>query len=61
MVLVGLAVTPLISSFLYGVAMLDPITFVLAAVLLLGIGLAASCIPAFRATKLDPVLALRNE
>lgn len=60
-VLMGLAVTPLISSFLYEVAILDPITFVLAAILLVGIGLAASCIPAFRATKLNPVVALRNE
>lgn len=59
--LAGLAVTRLISGFLYGVTTLDPITFVLAAAILIGIGLIASCIPAFRATKVNPVVALRNE
>jgi ABC-type antimicrobial peptide transport system permease subunit len=49
------------SSFLYGVQPSDPLTFVAMAVVLGAVALAASYIPARRATRIDPLLALRHE
>lgn len=60
---VGLAyvASRLIDSRLYGVAALDPMTFSLAAALLLSIGFLAAYFPARRASTLDPVRSLRQE
>jgi len=55
------AATRLIKSFLYQVSATDSMTFVLAALLLTTIGLLACYIPARRATKVDPLTALRHE
>ncbi len=55
------ATSRLINSRLYGVAAQDPLTFSLAAALLLSIGFLAAYLPARRASKLDPMRALRQE
>jgi putative ABC transport system permease protein len=55
------AFSRLISSLLFGVSSVDPITFAVMPVLLIGVALLASYNPARRATKIDPVIALRAE
>jgi len=57
----ALAATPLMRRFLYGVRPADPATFVGVAAMLLAITLAACYIPARRAMRLDPNVALREE
>ncbi len=55
------ALTKVISSLLFGVTTKDPYTFGAVALLLALVALLACYIPARRATKLDPLVALRNE
>ena len=55
------ALTHYLRSMLWGVEPLDPITFTVAPLALLLVGLAACYIPARRATKVDPLIALRYE
>jgi putative ABC transport system permease protein len=57
----GLALTRLLASFLYGISAYDPATFIAVAVLLVAVSAAASFFPARRATRVDPIIALRYE
>jgi ABC-type lipoprotein release transport system permease subunit len=49
------------TSLLYEISPGDPATFTLIPVILLGVALAASFVPARRATRIDPMVALRHE
>jgi predicted permease len=51
---------PALSALLYGVAPFDPTTFVVTPIVLLGIAVVAAGIPAWRAARLDPIKAIRE-
>ena len=69
LVMVGIAVgvagaaalTRMLSSLLHGVSAIDPIAFGAAGTALLGVGMLAAFVPAWRAARLDPLVALREQ
>jgi ABC-type antimicrobial peptide transport system permease subunit len=57
----ALGLTRLMVKMLYGVSATDPATFMVIASLLTAVAVLASLVPAHKATKVDPMLALRSE
>ena len=60
-VISALALQRVIGKLLFGISPTDPLTFTVIALLLIGVALLACWIPARRATKVDPLTALRSE
>ena len=59
--LAAMAASKALRSFLFGVTANDPLTLALATTLLVGVGLAASWIPARRAARVDPMIAMKAD
>jgi ABC-type antimicrobial peptide transport system permease subunit len=57
----ALALTRLVAAYLYGVGTADPATFIGTGLVLLAAAVAASWIPAYRASRIDALVALRHE
>jgi putative ABC transport system permease protein len=58
---VALALGRVVSSLIFGVRATDPLTFAMVALLLVAVGLLATAVPAYRATRVEPIRILRDE
>ena len=57
----AVALTRLLEALLFGVQPTDPLTFMIVAVAITSVAAVASFVPAHRATRVDPIIALKNE
>jgi putative ABC transport system permease protein len=57
----ALALSRLVASLVFGVPATDPLTFTVVALLLVAVGIVANTLPAYRATRVEPVQTLREE
>jgi len=57
----AIALSRIMTSLLYDISATDPITYVIVSLMLVGVAVVASLVPALRATRVDPVTALRYE
>jgi putative ABC transport system permease protein len=53
--------TRFMATLLHGISATDPLTFIVVACVLTSVAIAASIVPAWRATRVDPVIALKTE
>ena len=58
-VIVALAATRFLASLLYGVGATDPLTFAAVTALVLAVAITATALPAWRASRIDPIKSLR--
>jgi len=57
----AMLVTPIMSTLLYGVAPTDPVTYAGVAIVLAAVTLLATYLPARRASRVEPIIALRSQ
>ncbi len=60
-ILTAIALTRFLEALLYGVAATDSLTFAVVTALVLGVAILAAALPAWRATRIDPVKSLRAD
>ena len=60
-VIAALAATRMLTTLLFHISRTDPVTYIAIAAILTGVAMLASYLPARRATRVDPMVALRNE
>jgi ABC-type lipoprotein release transport system permease subunit len=60
-ILAALALTRFMSGMLYGTSAVDPMVFAAVVFLLTAAAFLATCLPAYRASRVDPIALLRNE
>ena len=60
-VIAALVLTRLMQTLLYEVKPADPVTFVSVSIVLVGVAIVAGALPAYRATRVSPLVALRTE
>jgi ABC-type antimicrobial peptide transport system permease subunit len=57
---IAIGMSMVVKSFLFGVAPTEPLVYIAIAVLLIAVALVAALVPALRASRVDPIVALRS-